>query len=215
MRQLLVLFAVALIALIAVQPVHAQVSFQKWDMYAGYTYLHTPTMDLSQHGYNLSFGRNINHWLALGMDFSHFNGSGIQTAPLTPSLSLNVPYDASTTTFAAGTQFQVRKVKWVTPFFRPFLGAFHTKAKGKPSQIQLPPGVPSAILGMIPASELTKSDTILGYGAGGGIDINLSAPIGLRVSTDYIRTSLFDQKQNNVRVSFGLIYRFGGEMGGK
>jgi opacity protein-like surface antigen len=246
MRKTLVFVAVIVIVAAAVQPAAAQqISFQKWDMYAGYSYLNTPTNNLTQHGFNTSFGRNLNKWVALGMDFSHFNGSGPQVASGTelaarlpanllvgipPSIisgvRLNVPINASTTTFAAGTQFQVRKNKWVTPFFRPFLGAFHGSANGKPSQITaavLPAGVPPALfaglLASIPPDVLkkavTQSDTSLGYGVGGGFDINVSKPVGIRFAADYIRTSLFDKKQNNIRIATGLIYRFGGEVKSK
>ena len=245
MNKVFALLAVVVLVAVAVQPATAQVSFQKWDMYGGYSYLNTPTNNLTQHGFNTSFGRNINKWLALGMDFSHFNGSGPQFASGTelaakipasllvgvpPSIisgvRLNVPIDASTTTFAAGTQFQVRKNKWVTPFFRPFLGAFHGTAEGNPSKITvaaLPPGVPPALfaqlLASIPADVLkkavTQSDTSLGYGVGGGFDINVSKPVGIRFAADYIRTSLFDKDQNNVRIATGLIYRFGGEVKSK
>lgn len=245
MNKVLVLLAVIVLVVAAALPASAQVSFQKWDMYAGYSYLNTPTNDLSQHGFNTSFGRNINKWVALGLDFSHFNGSGPQIATGTdlaarlpasllagvpPSIisgvRLSVPVNASTTTFAAGTQFQVRKNKWVTPFFRPFLGAFHGRAEGKPSQITavtLPAGVPPALfaglLASIPANVLktavTQSDTSLGYGFGGGVDLNITKPVGIRFATDYIRTSLFDKNQNNVRIATGLIYRFGGEVKSK
>jgi opacity protein-like surface antigen len=218
MRRLLLAAAVLLAALITIQPAFAQRdSVQKWDVYGGYSYLNTPTNDLSQNGYNFSFGRNINRWLALGLDFSHFNGSGSQAQALPAPLSgsLQVPFDASTSTFAAGTQFQVRKTKWVTPFFRPFLGAFHSSAEAKVNEIKLPAGVPPALLAAIPSSELKRSETVLGYGAGAGVDFNISKPIGIRFATDYIRTGLFDQKQNNVRIAFGLIYRFGGEIRSK
>jgi opacity protein-like surface antigen len=244
-HNILIAVALTVIVLVAVQPATAQITFQKWDMYAGYSYLNTPTNDMSQYGYNLSFGRNINHWLALGMDYSNFRGSGAQAATgtemaaklpasvlqglppgvaqLLPGVTLNVPLGASTSTFAAGTQFQVRKTKWVTPFFRPFLGAFHSRAEGNPSQITplvLPTGVTPQMLGAILATipqdvlkkAVTQSDTCLGYGVGAGMDFNVSRPIGIRFATDYIRTSLFDKKQNNVRIAFGLIYRFGPEM---
>jgi opacity protein-like surface antigen len=241
MQKLAIALAVIFLVLIAV-PATAQVSFQKWDMYAGYSYLNTPTNDLAQHGFNLSFGRNINKWVALGMDFSRHQGSGPQVAtgtdmaarlpagllpasvaPLLPGIRLSVPVNASSTTFAAGTQFQVRKNKYLTPFFRPFLGAFHGTANGKATLITpvaLPAGVTPALLqgllATIPPDVLrkavTQSDTSLGYGFGAGVDLNISKPVGIRIATDYIRTSLFDKKQNNIRIATGLIYRFGGEV---
>lgn len=247
-RSLLAVVVILLFTAMVVQSASAQQSFQKWDMYGGYTYLNTPTNGMSQYGYNLSFGRNINKWLALGADFSNFRGSGAQVAtgtslagslppavlatlpptlgPALPYISVNVPVNLSTTTFAAGTQFQVRKYKWVTPFFRPFLGAFHARAQGKASEItpvSLPPGVTpemlAAVLASIPQATLDKAleknATVLGYGVGAGVDLNITKPIGIRVATDYIRTPLFGERQNNIRIGFGLIYRFGGEVKSK
>jgi hypothetical protein len=80
MHKIAIAIAVILMVLVAVLPASAQTSFQKWDMYAGYSYLNTPTNDIAQHGFNLSFGRNINKWLALGMDFSRHEGTGAQNA---------------------------------------------------------------------------------------------------------------------------------------
>lgn len=244
-RSLLTILVILLFAATVVQSASAQVTYRKWDMYGGYTYLNTPTNSVSQFGYNLSFGHNLNKWLALGMDFSNFRGEGAQQATGTdlalrlppsvggtlppqvlaalPYIGVNVPAHLSTTTFAAGTQFQVRKMKWVTPFFRPFLGAFHNKAQGQAAQItptKLPPGVTpqmlAAVLASIPTDTLNKAltqdATVLGYGVGAGVDLNITRPIGIRFATDYIRTPLFGARQNNVRIGFGLIYRFGREV---
>jgi opacity protein-like surface antigen len=244
-RLSLLALVILVIAVVAVQPASAQQYVQKWDAYGGYTYLNTPTNSMSQYGYNLSFGRNINNWLALGADFSNFRGSGAQGAtgtelaaklpaaalaglppsliPALPLIGVSVPVNLNTSTFAAGTQFQIRKTKWVTPFARPFLGLFHAKAQGDPLKITattLPPGVTAATLTAVLASipqatlnqALTQDATVMGYGVGGGVDLNLSKPIGVRVALDYIRTPLFGARQNNIRFGFGLIYRFGGEI---
>jgi opacity protein-like surface antigen len=236
------LAALIVLALVIVQPAAAQVTYRQWDAYAGYAYLNTPSKDLSQNGYNLSFGHNVNKWLALGTDVSSLSGDEPQNstgsqlaAKISPTLlagippalipalgkvEVRMPVHVHTLTFAAGTQFQLRKSKWVTPFFRPFLGAFHSHAFGDPTKTtitSLPPGLTAQqvqqILGAIPASVMknaaTQSDTTLGYGVGGGADFNISRPIGIRVATEYIRTKIFDEHQNNVRVVTGLIYRFG------
>jgi len=243
MRKFMIVTAVLIVIAFAAQTAAAQQYFQKWDVYAGYSYLNTPSKDLTQNGYNLSFGRNINKWLALGLDISRFYGSGPQPstgaevakrisptllqglpAPLLqalPAVKVSLPVDASTATFAAGTQFQLRKNRWVTPFFRPFLGAFHGRAVGDPNKItitSLPAGVtPQTIAGVLSAipqsvmkSAVTQTDTCLGYGFGGGMDLNVSKPIGIRFATDFIHTKLFGESQNNVRIATGLIYRFGG-----
>jgi opacity protein-like surface antigen len=251
-RRSLVLFVVLVLGIaFAVQPASAQKyleDVQKWDFYSGYTHLnlYSKTVNMTQYGYNLSFGRNLKSWLALGFDFSNFNGTSAQVnsgtalagklpasalagvpqtlVPAVLATNFSVPFNASSTTFAAGTQFQVRKTKWVTPFFRPFLGAFHGKALGKAAQVttvqpaplpeaawqQLKTGLVAAVPQATLNKALTQDATNMGYGVGGGLDINLSKPIGVRVALDYIRTPLFGDRQNNIRVGVGLIYRFGG-----
>ncbi len=244
-RFLLVFVVILFFAALLVPSASAQVTYRQWDMYGGYTYLNTPTNSVSQYGYNLSFGRNLKHWLALGFDFSNFRGTGSQLAtgsalasrlpssvlsqlppelaPALPFITVNVPANLSTNTFAAGTQFQIRKNKWITPIFRPFVGAFHAKALGQASQItpvSLPAGVTpqmlAAVLQSIPQQTLndalTQNATVMGYGVGAGFDLNISKPIGIRFATDYIRTPLFGARQNNIRIGFGLIYRFGKEV---
>jgi hypothetical protein len=142
-RSILALLVLLFAAALVVQPASAQQYVQKWDLYGGYSELITrsPSVDLSQHGYNFTFGRNINHWLAMGLDFSDFRGNdglsafgGDLAAKLPASLVAQVPpimlqplaatkfrlpFDASTWTVAIGPQFNLRKTKWVTPFGGP------------------------------------------------------------------------------------------------
>jgi opacity protein-like surface antigen len=219
-RTWLIPILLLLTAAMAVQPALSQEVVQKWSAYGGYSYLNTPTNNLSQNGFNLVMAHNTSRrWLALGADFSHYAGSGTQVASLAGQ-ALQVPYNASTTNFAAGPQLEYRR-KWITPFFRPYLGLFHMTAAGQPNKIAPPEGVPAAVfqqmLASIPTatlnSALTKSATNLGYGSGGGADFNLTDLYAVRVSCDYIRTAMFGARQNNVRISTGLVYRFGGPVG--
>lgn len=52
------------------------------------------------------------------------------------------------------------------------------------------------------------NDSGFAYGPGVGSDIFLSRHFGARVAGDYIRTQLFNETQNNFRVTVGLLYRF-------
>jgi hypothetical protein len=45
---------------------------------------------------------------------------------------------------------------------------------------------------------------------GGGMDLDLSPRFAVRVfQVDYLHTTLFNDKQNNLRFSTGLVYRWG------
>jgi hypothetical protein len=52
------------------------------------------------------------------------------------------------------------------------------------------------------------SDTSFASGAGGGLDYYLVHMLGVRVQADYIHSNLFNNPQQNVRVSTGVVLRF-------
>jgi hypothetical protein len=55
-----------------------------------------------------------------------------------------------------------------------------------------------------------EEDTARATSFGGGMDLDLSARFAVRVvQVDYIRSTLFSEKQNNVRFSTGLVYHWG------
>ena len=56
----------------------------------------------------------------------------------------------------------------------------------------------------------TVEDTARAVAVGGGMDLGISSRFSWRVvQFDYIHTDLFDLKQNNLRFSTGLVYRWG------
>lgn len=55
------------------------------------------------------------------------------------------------------------------------------------------------------ASISTTSFTVV---VGGGVDIGLHRHFALRIQPDYFKSSILDRRQNNFRVSTGIIFRF-------
>jgi hypothetical protein len=55
---------------------------------------------------------------------------------------------------------------------------------------------------------LLSSDTSFATAVGGGFDYKVKRFLGWRVQADYIYTHFFSAKQNNVRVSTGIVFRF-------
>src|SRR5947209_3807797 len=115
----------------------------RYDAFAGFSYLHSPKLNLEERGFNGEFGVNATRWLALGADYSIFTGhSDITPADLKPSIlallppvtllppgiSLVLPFDSTTYTFSAGPQINFRQLKWATIFVRPALGGMHETA---------------------------------------------------------------------------------------
>jgi len=195
----------------------------RYDAFTGFSYLSSPKLNLDERGFNGEFGVNVTRWLAIGGDFSGFSGhstlypndlaTSVQQqlsafAPLfPPGYALYVPFNSTTFTYTAGPQFNYRGWKPVTFFIRPGLGAMHETARLKPAD-----PIQSAVVGAIAPSG-SKSDTVVFYGVGGGIDLNTSDHVGIRLAADFVRTDLFHgllkEPRNSVRLSIGPTFRWG------
>jgi len=218
MRRLIVSMTVLFLSL----PALAQQEYvPRFDGFAGFSYLHSPKLNLEERGFNAEFGVNVTRWLALGVDYSIFTGHSdifaseltpaVQTAllPLLPVLGPNpsIPFDSTTYTFTAGPQINFRQLKWVTFFVRPAIGGMHETATLRPANPIL-----ALAVQQIGASG-DQSDLQPFYGAGGGFDINASKHLGLRVGVDVVHVKLFEnllaEGRNSVRISVGPTFRFG------
>ncbi len=197
----------------------------RFDVFGGYSYFSSPKINLVERGFNGEAGVNLNRWLAMGFDFSVFKGHSSLTATelnpavqaqLAPVLSLlppgtvvAVPFDATTYTYSAGPQINVRHWKPVTLFVRPGLGALHETVTAKPNSV-LTTGLVNLLLG--PSAQ--TSDTVVFYGFGGGIDWNVSKHFAIRTAADFAHFTVFENLlnggRNAVRVSIGPAFHFGG-----
>ena len=196
----------------------------RYDLFGSYSFLSTPKLNLFERGFNAEFGVNMRSWLALGGDFSTFDGHSSlfpnqlspadQTelaafAPLIPAgYTVYAPYNTRTYTFTAGPQINIRKLKQVTFFVRPSIGGLHQAATARPID-----PIQTAIVGALLGSSMKKSDLVLFYGFGGGMDLNFSKHVALRMGVDFVHTDLFsgllNGGENNVRFSVGPTLRWG------
>jgi Outer membrane protein beta-barrel domain len=199
----------------------------RFDIYNGYSFLDAPKLNLFENGYNFEAGWNVKTWVALGFDFSVFSGNSNLTvnelnaktqaelAPFLPLLPpgyvLAVPFSATTYTYSAGPQFNIRKLKEVTFFVRPALGALHEDVTAHPKNDGIQPLIVAALL---PTGR--TSDTTVFYGFGGGMDFNLSQHFAVRTAADFVHydvfTNLLNGGRNAVRFSIGPTVRFGGNI---
>lgn len=195
----------------------------RYDAFGGFSYMASPDMNLYQRGFNGEFGVNVRRWLALGADYSIlWGGSSIlpreldpavqaQLAPylgnLPPGYNLYVPFDATTQTFSAGPQINIRKWRPVMFFVRPALGLLHEDVTLRPSD-----PIQTAIVSALAPSQ-KKTDNVLFYGVGGGFDVHMGKHTAVRVGVDYVHMFLFEgllaNPRNSVRVSIGPTFRWG------
>lgn len=196
----------------------------RFDAFGGYSFLSAPKLNLFENGFNGEFGVNVKTWVALGGDFSVFTGSSALTpdelnahtlaklAPflplLPPGYRLAIPFSATTYTYSAGPQFNIRKLKEVTFFVRPALGALHESVTANPRNDGIQPLIVAALL---PSGK--TSDTVVFYGFGGGMDFNLSQHFAVRTAADFVHYDVFSNLlnggRNAVRFSIGPTFRFG------
>ena len=160
---------------------------QGGNVFLGYSYLNvkSPAGDRSnQNGWNGSFEGKVLPFVGIVADISGHYGQ--QTIPsCTVAFSDCVPVDVRTNqhTFVFGPRVSVSVGK-ITPFAHYLVGAGHISVKNG------------------------GSDTSLAQTVGGGIDYKLIPLVAWRFQGDFQQTRFFDGRQNNLRLSTGIVLHF-------
>lgn len=206
-----------------------QTDINRYTLFTGFDYMISPARNLTERGFETDFGVTVKPWLGLGGDFGALgsdiisgagtiNGGETVYAPILiqyepegapPPNTVEVPFQSTTYTFAAGPQFYLRKWQKVTLFARPGFGGIHENAN-----IAFPPGLGQLFQTLgIPLPSAHQTDTQLFFGVGGGFDLNVSRKVGVRFAADWVNTHLFSNllvpRQNYIRFSFGPTFRWG------
>lgn len=206
-------------------PAVAQTDINRYTLFTGFDYMISPARNLTQRGFESDFGITAKPWLGLGVDFGisgediltgagTINGSETAFSPALKAIhidpnSIHVGFKSTTYTLAAGPQLYLRKFEKVTFFARPGFGLIHESAN-----IAFPPQL-GFVLGAVgqPVPNPHQTDTTYFVGLGGGFDLNVSRPIGLRFAADWVNTHLFSDllvgRQNYIRFSVGPTFRWG------
>ncbi|HEX3435278.1 MAG TPA: hypothetical protein VHT24_00810 [Pseudacidobacterium sp.] len=221
-------FAAAVFAL-PLQISAQQTNVERYEIYSGFTYFTSPSLNLSEHGYHLQAGLNLRTWLGTGFDYSVVTGHNSLTPNLLltslqlqigellaeleaegvipPGYQLSVPTDSTTQTFAAGPQLVYRHYVSVTLFVRPSIGAIHESATPHPTD-----AISTLIVQQLTPSG-KKTNWTGFYGFGGGLDWNATRHVGLRTQADLVYNHLFDDLLRNgrwtTRFSIGPVFHFG------
>lgn len=170
------------------------------DVYAGYSYMGADPYTLNQqtglHGWNVALDLNLARWLSLVAEFGGSSGGidvpVIVPTPFPPCTPLCPPsadtFSASThmLTYLFGAKLPYRRWEKATPFAQLLFGRAHVSGEA------------------LGAKEV---DTQLAYSLGLGLDYNVSARFAWRVEGDYLHTKFFGAKQDNYRVSTGIVWK--------
>jgi membrane-associated protease RseP (regulator of RpoE activity) len=181
-------------------PSWAQNSAPRVEVFAGYAYAKNfqdglitvfgPTgiirvNDLSFHGWSGSVTANANEWFGVTADVGgYYRMVGLDLTKIGGNGGIEISANAYSYLF--GPQFSSRKQESFTPFARVLLGGVRSRTG-------------------------SVTDSEFAVGAGGGVDASIHRSIALRVAGDWIRTHFGEEAQNNVRLTTGLVFRFGGD----
>lgn len=182
-------------------------------MFGGFSYFRTEGGG-NFYGWNGSVAGNLNNWFGLVADFGgHYNSDSFSTTinlpglplPGTPPILIRSNTNTNVHTFMVGPRFSYRKNEKITPFAHLLVGGIRTHFE---TSIDFPDtGFPGAS-----RNSFSDNRTTVAAAMGGGLDVNLSKSLALRVvQADFVLTRFFSRPVGNARVSVGLVYRFGGK----
>lgn len=156
----------------------------KVDIFGGYQYLHASSgisgVDgINFNGWNAALTGYFNRNLGITADFS-----GNYSKPT----FLGVGVDTRFYSFLFGPTVRFPNATHLTPFGHALFGGGHFSA-----------GV----------SGLSAGETDFTWAAGGGLDLDMSRRLGIRVAqVDFLQSRANGSSQNNVRISFGVVFKF-------
>ncbi len=186
MKKGILVFATLLMAsmlLLGNLPLVAQTDFPRGEVFVGYSYVSLDTGPESSR-------KGLNGWNAQGsVNVNRWFGltadfGGYYGSPFNVSV-----HDYS---FLFGPTLTYR-AEHVAPFIHALVGADHV-------------GVGTDV-----GSGGSLSQTKFAWAAGGGIDLPINQRFGIRlIQADFLRTQHFTDEQNNIRLSAGLLFMFGG-----
>lgn len=170
----------------------AQPEYPNVEIFGGYSFFRANPDGINLNGWEASVTGNITHYFGIEGNFGGHYGS--------PNIyGIDIPYaDVTHHTFMVGPKLTYRSDR-VAPFAHFLIGAARAGTGAFGASI---------------------SDTALATVLGGGIDIHLNDSLAIRAfQADYLMTrfktspqiffSGFDERQNNFRLSAGLVIKLG------
>src|SRR5260221_3582745 len=199
-----------IILLLCTAAIMAAQETPKFELFGGYSFAHVNTgANLGRHsnlnGWNSSLAYNFNKWVGIVLDGSGTYRSG-QLSPATtivfvcPGIVPTCPppfnfgpvnQSEQVHTASIGPRFSYRSDSRFTPFGHILFGGGY-------------------------ASATTGDHSTSGSGSriltlGGGFDVRLNSLLSLRTQADYLQTRFFHLPHVRLRVSTGVVFRFGKE----
>ena len=163
-------------------------------------------VNLNLYGWNTSVTENMNNWFGGEMDFSGLYGNPTSPAlsSLLASASTGLSANISTNmyTFMFGPRIRFRRIGRVVPFAHVLAGAARFDATFGANQLTSSNGGIS--------STFSDSQTAFALSPGAGFDLTVANNLAVRLfQLDYLMTRLYGRRQDNARVSVGILFHIG------
>lgn len=181
----------------------------RFEVFGGYSYANTSRILSASrpnlNGWNAALTFNFNRWLGVTGDFGGYYRSsnfGFVQPVITPCATLPCPItllpfngtiDTKIHTFLVGPQVAWRNHSRITPFGHVLFGL----------------GNENVGLNLPSPFALHLNSNAFSMAMGGGVDVKLTSRLAWRVQPDYLQTDFLHATQKNLRVSTGLVFRFG------
>ena len=154
------------------------------EVFGGYSFLRANALEgANLDGWNASVGGKINNWLGLIGDFSGHYG--------TPNALVFGPVrglDTSMHSFLFGPRLYGPNYGVVSPYVHALFGVARSAASG---------------------FGISTTDAAFAMALGGGADLKLNRAFTIRLfQVDYLPTRFFNDRQDNARISTGIVFHF-------
>ncbi|HSY35449.1 MAG TPA: hypothetical protein VK814_06840 [Acidobacteriaceae bacterium] len=206
--------ALSLQAQNTVNPAIRSIEYPKVELFLGYSHLGTVSNDtvpgnrmVGLNGGSASVAFNLNRYIGLVADVGGYDDSQLQLTGTGANEPLVVSSSGTAYTFLFGPRFSFRNSTRFTPFAQVLVGGVHA------SDVTVS-GCAGTSCTPLPAQ------TALAMTVGGGLDIRLTRHFSIRaVQAEYLMTRFADvaigstgaaTPQNDLRLSSGLLFTFGG-----
>jgi outer membrane protein OmpA-like peptidoglycan-associated protein len=187
----------------------SSIGVPRYDLFLGYSYLQAvPKLAAGNrlvwlNGGSASLAFNLNRYLGLVADFGAYTNSQMQfTGGYTSTVNVDNS-NVALLTYLFGPRFSFRKYERITPFAQVLFGGVHAN--------------PVVLTGCTFSCTLLPAQDAFAMTAGGGLDLRVHRHFAIRIiQAEYSMTRFASYTtgttgtQNDMRLSAGLVFRFGG-----
>ena len=163
------------------------------------TSVSTSTSKLMKKGFNGSVAFNVTPAFGIVADFRYNQDNIVDFTVSDEFESVEGNIKLRNLSLMAGPRFTYRGNERVTPFAHALVGLDHIRLSGE-----------AQVDGEDIDLDMSDTNNGLGLALGGGIDVNLSESVAIRlIQADYYLTRHEGNRMNNMNLAFGVVFRIG------